>query len=136
MPYPENLKHHFVVDPTKFDFYAMDCYRLLAEDKMAENLAHEVIQASTNFDGRERAPMRLAEARITVGVVAARQGDLDEAVSQGEHAPNGQRKSLPSLLMASRDLTRILTERYPAEPGTGRYFDQLHTLSEAANFPA
>ena len=33
MPYPENLDHHFVVDPTKFDFYAMDCYRHLAEDK-------------------------------------------------------------------------------------------------------
>ncbi len=26
MPYPENLDNHFVVDPTKFDFYAMDCY--------------------------------------------------------------------------------------------------------------
>jgi hypothetical protein len=36
LPYPENLDNHFVVDPTKFDFYAMDCYRMLAEDKMAE----------------------------------------------------------------------------------------------------
>ena len=72
LPYPENLAHHFVVDPTKFDFYAMDCYRHLAEDRMAESLANEVIQASTDFDGTERAPMRLAEARITLGVVAAR----------------------------------------------------------------
>ena len=31
MPYPQNLDHHFVVDPTKFDFYAVDCYRHLAE---------------------------------------------------------------------------------------------------------
>ena len=46
MPYPENLDHHFVVDPTKFDFYAMDCYRHLAEDRMAENLADEVIRGS------------------------------------------------------------------------------------------
>ena len=60
MPYPENLDHYFVVDPTKFDFYAMDCYRMLANDKMAENLANEVVQASTDFDGKERAPMRLA----------------------------------------------------------------------------
>ena len=66
MPYPENLDHHFVVDPTKFDFYAMDCYRHLAEDKMAETLADEVIRASTDFDGTERAPMRIAEARITL----------------------------------------------------------------------
>jgi hypothetical protein len=50
---------------------------------MAENLANEVIQASADFDGKERAPMRLAEAQITLGVVAARQGDLDEAISQG-----------------------------------------------------
>ena len=46
MPYPENLDHHFVVDPTKFDFYAMDCYRHLAEDRMAETLADEVIRSS------------------------------------------------------------------------------------------
>jgi hypothetical protein len=114
----------------------MDCYRLLAEDKVAENLAHEVIQASTDFDGRERAPMRLAEARVTLGVLAARQGDLDEAISQGGRALNGQRKSLPSLLMASRDLTKILTDRYPTEPGTKHYLDQLHTLSEASTLPA
>ena len=86
MPYPDNLDHHFVVDPTKFDFYAMDCYRHLAEDRLAETLANEVIQASTDFDGTERAPMRLAEARITLGVVAARQGDLEQAIHHGTHA--------------------------------------------------
>jgi hypothetical protein len=58
MPYPENLDHHFVVDTTRCDFYAMDCYRILAEDKMAQMLADEVIVASTNVDGTERAPMQ------------------------------------------------------------------------------
>ena len=135
MPYPENLDHYFVVDPTKFDFYAMDCYRMLADDKMAENLANEVIQASTDFDGQERAPMRLAEARITLGVIAARQGDLDEAVSRGGQALHGQRKSLPSLLMASRDLTRVLNERFPTATGTRQYLDQLHALSDASRLP-
>ena len=56
MPYPDNLDHRFVVDPTKFDFYSMDCYRHLAEDRLAETLANEVIQASTDFDGTERPP--------------------------------------------------------------------------------
>jgi hypothetical protein len=74
LPYPDNLDNHFVVDPTKFDFYAMDCYRHLAEDRMATTLAQEVIQAATDFDGTERAPMRIAEARVTLGVVAAREG--------------------------------------------------------------
>src|SRR6266704_5499945 len=48
LPYPENLDHHFVVDPTKFDFYDMDCYRVLAEDKIAANLADEVIRSATD----------------------------------------------------------------------------------------
>jgi tetratricopeptide (TPR) repeat protein len=130
LPYPDNLEHHFVVDPTKFDFYAMDCYRLLREDRMAQTLAETVVQASTDFDGTERAPMRLAEARITLGVVAARQGDLEEAIRLGDQALNGQRKSLPSLLMVSRDLTQILKERYPSEPATKSYLDELQAISQ------
>ena len=65
-----------------------------------------MIQASTDFDGTERAPMRIAEARITLGVVAAREGDLEHAVQLGSAALSGERKSLPSLVMVSRDLTR------------------------------
>ncbi len=44
LPYPENLDHHFVVDPTKFDYYAMDCYRIVGANSMAEHLAEEVSQ--------------------------------------------------------------------------------------------
>ena len=129
LPYPENLDHHFVVDPTKFDFYAMDCYRTIADNKMAETLADEVIHASTDFDGRERAPMRLAEARMTLGVVRAREGDLEGAVDQGVRALHGGRKSLPSLLMVSRDLMKVLNERYSAETETRDYLDQLAALT-------
>ena len=106
---------------------------MLAEDKMAENLADEVIQASTDFDGTERAPMRLAEARITLGVVAARQGDLEQAIHEGTRALTGQRKSLPSLLMVSRDLTRVLKDRYSSEPVTKSYLEQLTTVGQSLN---
>jgi hypothetical protein len=133
MPYPENLDHHFVVDPTKFDFYAMDCYRHLGEDRMAETLADEVIRSSTDFDGSERAPMRTAEARITLGVVAARQGDVDQATAYGEHALTGERKSLPSLVMVSRDLIKILKAQYPTEPRAKSYLDHLQALVQASN---
>jgi hypothetical protein len=129
MPYPENLDHHFVVDPTKLDFYAMDCYRQLAEDKMAATLANEVIRASTDFDGTERAPMRSAEARVTLGVVAARQGDVNQAVHHGQQALSGERMSLPSLTMVSRDLIKVLKERYPAEPATREYLEEIRQLS-------
>ena len=129
MPYPDNLDHHFVVDPTKYDFYMMDCYRHLTEDRLAETLANEVIRASTDFDGTERAPMRQAEAQITLGVIAARRGDLEEAIDRGVRALSAPRKSLPSLLMVSRDLTRVLNDRYPSEPETHAYLDQIHALS-------
>jgi hypothetical protein len=122
-----------VIDPTKFDFYAMDCYRMLAEDKLAGNLAAEVIRSSTDFDGTERAPMRTAEARITLGVIATRQGDVEEAVHQGERALVSSRKSLPSLVIVSRELTRVLKDRYPAEPSTSAYLEQLQAASQPAD---
>lgn len=130
LPYPENLDHHFVVDPTKFDFYAMDCYRLLGEDPLAQTLADAVVQASTDFDGTERAPMRVAEARITLGVLAARDGDLEHAVQLGGQALSGDRKLLPSLVMVSRDLTKVLKERYPHEHATAEYLEELSVVSQ------
>ncbi|WP_439428008.1 XRE family transcriptional regulator [Micromonospora sp. LA-10] len=129
LPYPEDTDHHFVVDPAKFDFYAMDCYRIAGEDRLAEMYAREVIRSSTDPDGTERKPMRNAEARITLGVVAARSGDLDQAVSYGRRALNGDRKSLPSLLMCSKELATLLRDRYPTEPEAVSYLDEVRTLS-------
>ena len=108
MPYPENTDHHFVVDPAKFDFYAMDCYRRLGEDRLAENYAEQVLRSGTDFDGVERSPMRNAEAKVTLGVVAARQGDVEAAVHRGRQALVGERQSLPSLILASRELAHVL----------------------------
>lgn len=129
MPYPNNPDHHFVVDPSKFDFYAMDCYRVAGEDKLAQTYAHEIIRVGTAFDGQERSPMRNAEARVTLGVVAAHQGDLEAAIGQGEKALNGERKSLPSLLMCSRELGNVLRARYADEPETVEYLDHLRALA-------
>jgi len=111
-PYPENIENHFVVDPAKYDFYRMDALRKVGENRLAEQLANEVIRASTDFDGVERSPMRIAEARITLGVVAAREGDLDTALAYGEQALAGPRRSLPSLVMVSADLGQVLQTRY------------------------
>lgn len=129
IPYPENLDHHFVVDPAKFDFYAMDCYRILGEDRQAKMLAEEVIRAGTDYDGTERSPMRIAEARITLGVVAAREGNLEGAINFGEWALKGERQSLPSLLMVSRDLAEVVHKRYANEPEATGYLEHLTALS-------
>src|SRR5690349_10987412 len=87
------LDHHFV-DPMKFCYYAMVCYRTIGADSMAGHLAEEVIEANTDFDGQKRAPVRMAEARITLGIVRAREGDLEGAVGLGMRALEGDRKSL------------------------------------------
>ena len=47
-----------------------------------------------------------------------------------EQALSGQRRSLPSLLMASRDLTRVLRERYPAERATQAYLQELQVIPQ------
>lgn len=131
MPYPENIENHFVVDPSKFDFYAMDCYRQVGEGERARELSNEVIRVSTDFDRSERWPMRIAEAEITLGVVSAREGDLDGALIHGRRALNSGRKSLPSLALASRDLGHVLTERFPGEPDVGEYLEQLRGIQRA-----
>lgn len=128
MPYPDNLDNHFVVDPAKYDYYSMDCYRILGEDRRAETLANEVLRAGTSYNGSETAPMRNAEARITLGVTAARRGELEQAVNYGELALSGERKSLPSLLMVSRELAQIVNERFRKQPEAVEYIDHLTAL--------
>lgn len=132
LPYPDDLDHHFVVDPAKFDFYAMDCYRIVGEDELAAVCADEVIRSSTDLDGTERKPMRVAEARITLGVVAGRAGDLDGALMEGRRALAGDRRSLPSLTLVSRDLTDLLKRRYPNERAAKEYLDEVRELSPGA----
>jgi hypothetical protein len=73
----------------------------------------------------------VAEARITLGVVRARGGDLEGAVSLGMRALPRDRKSLPSLLMVSRDLTKVLHDRYSSEVQTQDYLDQHTSLTHA-----
>jgi hypothetical protein len=36
---------------------------------------------------------------------------------------------MPSLLMVTRDLTKVLNDQYPAETKTRDYLDQLATLT-------
>ncbi|MFC9252082.1 XRE family transcriptional regulator [Amycolatopsis thailandensis] len=130
MPYPDNVDNHFVVDPSKFDFYAMDCYRHIGENDLARELSDEVIRTSTGPDQRERWPMRVAEAQITLGVVAAREGDLDEAVMRGRRALSVERKSLPSLMSVARDLSGILSTRFAGEPEATSYLEYVRSLEQ------
>jgi tetratricopeptide (TPR) repeat protein len=129
LDHPSNLDNHFVVDPQKFDFYAMDCCRVAGEDTLAESYAREVIRHSTRADGTIRNPMRVSEARLTLAVVAVRDRDLDLAVHEGMRAFSGKRRSLPSLIWIAGEAAREIIERFPGDPRTLVYLDQLRTLS-------
>jgi hypothetical protein len=128
MPYPTNLNHHFVVDPAKFDFYRMDVHRIAGDDAAAEQLAREVLAAGTSWDGTEHSVMRNAEARVTLGTVAARQGDIDGAAEYGLRALAADRRSIPSLLMVAQDLTTAITRTAPDAAPTRAYLEQLTEL--------
>ncbi|MGH3611152.1 MAG: XRE family transcriptional regulator [Pseudonocardia sp.] len=133
LPYPERPDNHFVVDPDKFDFYAMDCYRLIQDDNLAGMHAREILRKTTNADGSYNSPMRNAEARLTLGVVAARRGELEQALNLGRDALNIGRRSQPSLLFVGRELDDILREKYPKEPDVAQFHDQLVTATATTN---
>ena len=130
MPTPSRPDHHFIVDPDKWDFYAMDAYRIAGDDERAAHHARQVLVLGGAPD-QERSPMRMAEARLTLAAVAAREGDLEQAVTTGISALGGQRKSLPSLLMVGGELDEELRERYPAESGTADFREALHSVKSA-----
>ncbi|WP_211335836.1 XRE family transcriptional regulator [Nocardia pseudobrasiliensis] len=129
LDHPANLDNHFVVDPQKFDFYAMDCCRVAGDDRLAESYARQVIRTSTGPDGSIRKPMRVSEAQLTLAVVAVRDRDLELAVDEGMRAFAGKRRSLPSLLWIAGEAAREMIERFPGDPRTRNYLDQLRSLA-------
>jgi tetratricopeptide (TPR) repeat protein len=131
LPCPTNLDNHFVVDPAKYDFYAMDCYRVVGENGLADAAAQEVITSWTDFDGTVRKPMRVAEAEITLGVLAARRGELEQAVDYGRRVLGGERRSLPSLRMVSSELAQALSARFGQEPVAADYLEELRSATLA-----
>lgn len=117
LPYPERPENHFVVDPDKWDFYAMDTYRIVGEDQLAKRNAEEVIRRSVTPDGVVTSPMRSQEAQLTLAVIAARKGDIEAANTMGIAALQSNRQSLPSLIMVGSELAHEL-ETYGPNAGS------------------
>jgi transcriptional regulator with XRE-family HTH domain len=128
IPLPERIDHHFVVDPDKWDFYAMDACRLAGDNANAAMYARQVLSKGTSPDGNDRWPMRMAEARLTLAVVSARAGELEQAVADGIEALDVPRRSLPSLLMVAGELDGELQRRYPDESATEAFREVLRTV--------
>lgn len=131
-PPPSRPDHHFVVDPDKWDFYAMDAYRLVRENELAEHHAREVLRLGTAPDGSEKAPMRMAEARLTLGAVAAWQGELEQAVDVALSAFVARRRSLPQLLMIAREVGTELRPRDPQGRVAAEFGEAVRSVSGAS----
>ncbi len=91
-----------------------------------------MLRRGRGSDGKDLAPMRMAEARIALGAVCARAGDLDQAVHYGEQAFRADRKCLPSLLLVAGELDTEIRERYPGEQPALEFHDQLTDLRRTA----
>ncbi|MEU6989257.1 tetratricopeptide repeat protein [Streptomyces sp. NPDC046465] len=135
LPRPDHPEHHFIIDPDKWDFYEMDAYRLLGDDERAAKHARSVIRISTGPDGTEISPMRAAEARLTLGVSAARMGDIEQAVGMGAAALEADRKSLPSLLLVANELDKELRSRYPREAASRDFHERILTITRGQASP-
>jgi hypothetical protein len=73
--------------------------------------------------------MRMAEARLTLGTLAARAAELEEAVEVGLSAFHAGRRSLPSLLMVGAELDAELHQRYPKERATQDFHEALAAVA-------
>jgi hypothetical protein len=128
MDYPTNPRNHFQVDPAKFDFYAMDCYRAVGDDALAMAMADAVTATSTSPGGEVISPMRLSEAELTKATVLARNGEVDQAMSAAEAGLVGDRRSLPSLLMVGSEVADELQRLHPHSESAVEFGHHIYLL--------
>lgn len=72
--------------------------------------------------------MRIAECRITLGFVAGREGDLEQAVELGKVGLKDGRQSKVHLQMIAGELDHELKRRFPGEGLVSDFEDALHGM--------
>lgn len=123
--HPTRPENHFVIDPAKWDFYAMDCYRIDGDNTRAAEHAHEVLRSSQRPDGSDRSPMRATEARLTLSIVSLRNGDIDHATTWARKAFNTDRKSVNSLSMVTDELYHEARKQFGDDPAINALNDVI-----------
>ncbi|RKS10029.1 helix-turn-helix protein [Nocardiopsis sp. Huas11] len=120
LPATDQPEHHFVFDPDKLTSHGATAYTWLGWDEAAGEYASEMADRYQ----REYRPMRLATARLNLGILAARRGALDEAVHLGEAAFESERRS-GALTSWARGLLSELEGRYQGERLVVDYRERL-----------
>jgi transcriptional regulator with XRE-family HTH domain len=123
--HPTRPENHFVIDPTKWDFSTMDCYRIAGNHTRAAEHAHEVLHLSQRPDGSDRSPMRASEARLTLAIVSLRDGDIDRATDWARKAFQADRKSVNSLTMITDELYHEARTQFGDDPAINALNDVI-----------
>jgi transcriptional regulator with XRE-family HTH domain len=122
LPLPEHPEHHFVFDGAKYEFYVATILTWLGnDDAAAGEHAREVVRQCEEAGGW---PTRIGTTRLNLGLIAARHGDLDEAVSHGTAALRLSHRSA-ELLPRAAELGHDLAVRYPGERLVAGYSEML-----------
>lgn len=114
LPWPDNPRNHFTVDPPKFRKAVMRAARLLGDAGTAASQAEAIIAEGRRPDGSHRQPMRVADALGTMAVVAGEAGDVAGACELGHRALDVGRVSVPSLRLVVGEVLAVLPAREPA----------------------
>jgi tetratricopeptide (TPR) repeat protein len=128
LPPPEHPDNHFIFDHSKWMHYAATVYTWLGDDQRAREHALEVIDSHRRPDGTTRAPMRTAEARLSLATVSAREGDLEGAVAWGKSAFEFDTKPMADLLSRGKDLDRVLRSTFGQHPAAVEFHEFLASL--------
>jgi hypothetical protein len=128
LPPPEHPDNHFVFDHSKWMHYAATVYTWLGDDERAKEHALEVINEHRRPDGTTRAPMRTAEARLSLATISAREGDLDGAVAWGRSAYEFDTKPMADLLSRGKDLDHLLRSRFGQHPLALEFHDDIASI--------
>lgn len=114
--HPTRPENHFVIDPAKWDCFAMDCYRIGGDNTRAAEHAQEVLRLPQQPDGSDRSPMRATEARLTLSIVSLRDGDIDRATGWARQAFSASRKSVHTLSMIANELYLEARKQFGDDP--------------------
>jgi transcriptional regulator with XRE-family HTH domain len=128
LPVPAHPDHHFVFDVGKHEFYVATILTWLGDDDAAGEHATEVVR---QCESAGLWPMRLSNSLADLAVLAARRGDLDEAVSHGIAALRLTRRSALTMPRAA-EVGNELAARYPGERLVAGYGEAVAELAAAA----
>lgn len=108
LPQPHDEDHCFAIDQLRLAGHAATVYLWLGEEEAAEDHAWRVLASTPAPDGPPPHPMLVAEARLTLGVLATGRGDLEQALYHGTTALATERISAPILLARANELHTAL----------------------------